>query len=150
MHYRIEEVSTDRASGHCYVRVSFWTRSADRNRGDPPVIVNDFLMQLRPTGERVITDAEGRFLRADGVFVAPEDVTAEDNAIGWQRESFTRDVPAEIIANIEAYVERAEGRGDAGDRTATRERDESDPHRILERDDVRALRNTTRDTPRRR
>ena len=119
MFYRIVEVSTATASGHTYVLVDFWPSRAAFERDDALVLTNDFLMQLRPTGTRLID---------------------EDNpALG--SVPFDRDLPAEIRANIEAYWERAQARGDRGSKVDPRiQRDESDPHGVLARTDVKALR----------
>jgi len=136
--YRIEEVSTDRASGHTYVLAHFWQRKAHCRSGKPPARINDFLMQLRPTGERIVTNAEGWLKRKDGVFVDPEAVQGDEE---WERETFDRDLPTQIQANIEAYWERAEAKGYPVDHSNQHiQRDESDPHGVLAREDVRALR----------
>lgn len=142
MHYEIVEISTETRTEHTYVLVHFWASRADAIRNEPPILVNDFLMQLRSTAERVVTDEQGRYKRTDGVFVAPEDVTGKEE---WIRETVKQDVPAKIIENIERYIARAETRGDRGNHLDHRNiRDMRDPHHILERVDVRALRGTRR------
>ena len=141
LHPKISELRTDRATGHAYLLVRFWQTKAARTRGDPPFLIEDFLMQLRPTGTRLID---------------------EDNpALGT--ETFDRDLPAEIRANIRAYIAEAEKHGYQGDnssrnatggeffakgrlvrpggRPITRiERDSSDPHGVLAKPEVAALR----------
>ncbi len=146
MFYKIIEVSTDKASGHTYVLVHFWRRKADQKAGKPPDRINDFLMQLRPTGERVVTNAQGWSKRKDGVFVDPATLGPEKPEPEWEREPIDRDLPAEIKANIEAYWERAE-EAEAGGKpypanhaNASIQRDDSDPHGVLARADVAALR----------
>ena len=139
MFYKIAEVSTDKASGHTYVLVHFWRDKADQ--GKPPDRINDFLMQLRPTGERVVTNAQGWLKRKDGVFVDPATLGPEKPEPAWERETHDRDLPAEIRANIEAYWERAETKGYPADHSNSRsQRDNSDPYGVLVRPDVAALR----------
>ena len=130
MLYKIVEVSTDKASGHLYCLVHFWSRKADARANKPPDRSNDFLMQLRPTGARLL----------------------DPDKPGLGAETFDRDLPAEIKANIEAYWERAEARGYPADHTYRIPkldgvggfpgflRDNSDPHGVLARADVKALR----------
>lgn len=119
MVYEIEDISTDKASGHTYVLVHFWPDAIARARGDAPVLVNDFLMQLRPTGERVVTDSQGRWKRKDGSFIelsgpdAPEFVDRAELEI----ETFERSVTLEIAANIERFLQRAERDQYLGDHT---------------------------------
>ncbi len=126
MFYKIAEVSTDKASGHTYVLVHFWKRRALYRAGKPPDRANDFLMQLRPGGTKLIVPDK------------PE--------LG--SETFDRDLPAEIKANIEAYWERAEGKNFPADHTSpTIQRDQSDPHGVLARVDVVALRGAELEKP---
>lgn len=138
MFYRIIEISTDQASGHTYLLVHFWPSRAAERRGASPSRKNDFLMQLRPMAERIVTDAQGRLKRADGTFIAPAAAQPTDV---FERETVTVDVPARMRENIEAYWQRAE----AGDypknhTTRTLRRDQSDLRGILVRPDVQALR----------
>ena len=146
LHPKIIELRTGRATGNAYLLVHFWRTKATRTRGDPPFLIEDFLMQLRPTGTRLID---------------------EDNpALGT--EMFDRDLPAEIRANIRAYIvtaERGGFRGDNSSRNATGgeffakgrrvrpsgrpitriERDSSDPHGVLAKPEVVALRGKNMD-----
>ncbi len=148
MIYKIVEVSTDKASGHTYVLVHFWRRKADARANKPPRRVNDFLMQLRPTGVRVVTDANGWFKRKDGVFIDPETLDPEVPEPEWERENYDRDVPAEIRANIEAYWERAEAKDFPAEHSDPRiKRDNSDPHGVLARPDVAALKGAKVEKP---
>ncbi len=126
MVYKIVEISTDKASGHTFVLAHFWRRRADHQTGKPPDRINDFLMQLRPTATRLID---------------PDDL---DKGL----ETFDRDLPAEIQANIEAYWGRAEAKGYPPDHSNSRiQRDNSDPHGVLARPDVAALRGAEVDRP---
>lgn len=134
--YKIVDLQTVQATGLLYVLVHFWE---NQNVGEPDRI-NDFLMQLRPTGERIVTNVDGWYKRlSDGVFIDPEKLAIDDKT-KWERETFDRDLPAEIKSNIEAYWQRAEGKGYPADHTDSRiERDDSDPHGVLARADVMAL-----------
>ncbi len=124
MFYRIEEVSTAKVSGHTYVLVHFWRDKADQ--GKPPDRINDFLMQLRPTGTRLI-DPDN-----------PDKGT----------ETYDRDLPTEMQANIEVYWQRAEGTGyPANHANLAIQRDNSDPHGVLARPDVAALRGAEVEKP---
>ena len=138
MLYKMVEISTDKASRHLYCLVHFWRNKTDK--GNPPDRINDFLMQLRPTGERVVTNADGRRKRKDGVFVDPETLDPEKLQPQWERETFDRDLPTEMKANIEAYWERAEAEGSPADHANPRiQRDDNDPYGVLARPDVVAL-----------
>ena len=141
MFYKIVEVSTDKASGHTYVLVHFWQKREDFTARKPPYRKNDFLMQLRPTGERVVTNPQGWPKRKDGVFIDPQTLQLDAPEPEWEREILDRDLPSEIRANIEAYWERALILPLPFDHTSHRiERDERDPHGVLARPDVRAMR----------
>ena len=123
--------------------VRFWKTQAARARQDTPFLVEDFVMSLRPTGTRRI-DPERPDLGS---------------------ETFDRDLPAEIREHIRDYIERAERFGYEGDNTSgdartgaafsvggvvvreagkllvePRLRDESDPHGVLAKPEVVALR----------
>lgn len=152
MLYKPVEISTVKATGLTFFRVPFWRDKADFDAGKPWDRKNDFLMQLRSTGERVVTNAEGWPKRKDdGKFIDPATLDPEKPEPEWERETFDRDLPAEIRANIEAYWERAEANEYPPDHTSiaydlvsgwgreTIERDQSDPHGVLARPDVMAL-----------
>ena len=141
MFYKIIEVSTDKASGHTYVLVRFWRDKAALDAGKPPDRTNDFLMQLRPTGERVVTNAQGWPKRkSDGKFIDPKTLDPAKPDPEWERETVDRDLPTQIKANIEAYWERAEAKNYPADHHNQRiKRDLSDPYGVLARPDVTAL-----------
>lgn len=145
MIYKIVEISTDKASGHTYVLVHFWWAKADFDAAKPPDRKNDFLMQLRPTGVRIVTDGNGWYKRlSDGKFIDPETLDLEKSQPEWERETYDRALPAEMKANIEAYWQRAEGKSYPTDHADSRiERDNSDPHGVLARPEVTALRGIT-------
>lgn len=139
MLYKIIEVSTAKAVGETYVLVHFWLDKKAYEDSKPPHLINDFIMQLRPTG-----------------FVRPD----EDSP----PQLTQRDVVGEMRANILAYWQRAQARGWRGDHSTAKAtttadfwegtrlvrpegklvhgkvaRNTSDPHKILERNDVKEL-----------
>lgn len=143
LHPKIVEVTTDKKTGGTYVLARFWKTKAARTRDDKPFLTNDHIMQLRPTGTRLI----------DG----------ERPSLG--SEVYEVDVAAEIRAQVHAYAARAEKHGYAGDHSSAnavttdafsikgvvqrrkgapvvepRARDESDPHGVLAKPEVVALR----------
>ncbi|KKM71412.1 hypothetical protein LCGC14_1430830 [marine sediment metagenome] len=131
-----------------FVLVYFWLQKADQRAGQPPRRVNDFLMQLRPTGVRIVTDKKGWYKSKDGTFIDPATLDPDQSQPEWERETYDRDLPAEIAANIEAYWERAEERDYPAKHTNPVIRhDNSDPHGILARPDVAALRGKEVDRP---
>lgn len=116
MFVAINEVSRHER-GFIYVLVDIWRAQADADAGDPPLLSNDFIIQIRRQIIRIVTDASGNLKRADGVFVAPEDVTGADKAIGWEWETITKTNPAlrqEVIEHIRDYWRRAKAAALAG------------------------------------
>lgn len=143
MYYHIKEVSTETKVGHTYVLVHFWVDKASFDAKDSPLLENDFLMQLRPTRQERVTNQDGWWKRlSDGVFVDP-DMLDPDLTYEWEMETVTVDVPRVIRANIERYWQRAQARSETGNKTDTRiQRNSTDPHDILSRSDVVALRDS--------
>ena len=120
MIYEIQEITTDKASGHTYVLVWFWPSEAAKLAGpESPYLVNDFLMQLRPTAERVVTNAAGHLKRKDGTFIdrATIDRRNPPSRDDLEIETVSRPVPMEIAANIEQYMQRATVNEYSGDHT---------------------------------
>lgn len=132
---RFEEVSRDRATGLLYVAVNVWATRQAFNRGDPPRLTNDFLMQITATERRVRIDpATGWPMLAPepGVPMNPA-LRVKGVAYDWLSESVTTDVRAAVRANVVAWLARATGRNDRGDlRTdPSRQRDAADPDGVL-------------------
>ena len=146
MLYKIIEVSTAKAVGETYVLVHFWLDKRAYQDGKPPYLINDFIMQLRPTG-----------------LVRPDDDTPP--------QLVQRDVAGELKTNIAAYWERSQVVGRRGDHSNSAAwsgaalyegnkllrpankmakqhfvRDTSDPNSILSRDDVKELSGSTVET----
>lgn len=141
MFYKIVELANAKKTGHLYVLVHFWPDK--KAHGKPPVLVNDFLMQLRPTATQVVTDSGGRLKTESGEWVRVGPRVQENPDDPWEREVVDRPLVAEIKANIREYWQRAQARGDVGTHTlpafAAVERDDKDPHGVL-KPDVVALR----------
>ena len=143
MLYKIIEVSTAKPARETYVLVHFWLDKKAYDDGKPPYLINDFIMALRPMGAE-----------------APDEISPP--------QPVERDVVKELRANIRAYWKRAQAKGWRGDHSAAAAtssegfwegkrlvrpkgkavvspfaRDTSDPHKILERDDVKELPGST-------
>jgi hypothetical protein len=126
-------VARDKESLRIYAVIHFWAQKALFDAGQPPIIINDFLMQLVDTITQVKVIG-GRLVRLDGVRVRPEDVTEADEAIGWQRETINKTNPqliAEVEENILNYWRRANAAGVTGDQRSFRSVTEADPDGIL-------------------
>lgn len=98
MFVEVAEINRLKDTDSIYLLVHFWRSEADALAGDPPLLTNDFIMQLRRTGERVVTDAEGN----QGV------------------ETFTlsrAELFADVRANVVAYMRRAREKRLTGDHT---------------------------------
>ena len=146
MLYKIIEVSTIKAVGETYVLVHFWMEMRTYVDGKPPYLINDFTMQLRPKGWE----------------------KPDEDSPPVETE---RDVVGELRANIKAYWERGLVAGYRGDHSTSAAstsadfwegprlirpkgklvkgavvRDTSDPHKILERGDVKDLPGSTEET----
>ncbi len=107
------EIANDKATGEVYILVHFWANQRRFNaRPDKPDLINDFIMQLRPTGEVATEfDAEGR-------------------PIAWK--TVDRDVLAEAKANVRAFIKRAVASNYRGDmRDPRRARDQNDTRNLL-------------------
>ena len=148
-----------KATGLTYVLVEFWATKADFDAAKPVLLTEEFMMQLRPTGQRIVTNADGGLKKVGGTFIDPDTLDQAQPSPKWEREIVTRDVPAEIEENIAAYWEKAKALNLSGDHTSDPakplykdgnlvpqklttplvERDTADPHKILERADVQAL-----------
>lgn len=133
MYYEIPEVSRHE-SGLIYILVELWLTQADHDAGEPPILSNDFLIQLRRQYQRVVTSTglvageaavgegeigfpNGWHKRLDGVFVDPANITPEDEAIGWERETITKtnaELRQEARQILLAYWRRAKAAALAG------------------------------------
>lgn len=147
MFAKIVEISTVDGWDETYVEVEFWDDEAGYRRGEPPVLLNSFIMQLRAAGHGPVQRADGRYEAEDGSLHSKADLQAMQPAARprLKREAKAIDVGARIRANIDAYAARAKARGERGDkrdRTVKRSA-RRDPHGVLARDDVKTLGRST-------
>lgn len=131
--YQVLEISTHKDNpGFTYVLVDFGGG-----------VKEEFLMQLATEHTRIVTDVDGNWQRADGVFVKPP-TSPDDKPVEWMRETVPADVKAQILANLDRFEQRNVVTGKVtGDLTAKGtkaiQRDKSDPQGILADPDVQAL-----------
>lgn len=122
----IELTDIDKVKGQPLIRVvvSIWPTQAAFDAGQPPSLINDFLVQFQRTVTRIVTDGAGNYLRSDGVAVATNAVTRADREVGWQYETIDKtrsDLRQELRGHIRRYLRRAIDSGRAfGDRRDTR------------------------------
>lgn len=142
--YQIQEVKTHKGSGEPYVLVHFWPTRVSFTKHEKPAIEEGFTMQLRPTGQRAVTDVEGKVLRQSGIW-ASHRAPPDDNDPPVT-EPVAIDLQAQIKGNIERFLKlHRHVRGSLRDPAI--ETDESDPHGILARPDVAALSGKDFDEP---
>ena len=117
MYYRVAEVSTSKTSGETFVLVEFWKRKADFDAARPPHLTNDFDLQLR------VGDVAGemhaiikRYWRAA-------------KAGGWSGDH-TMDGTKRFYRHGKPVAQKG---------SIAIQRDLTDPHGILARDDVKAI-----------
>ena len=143
MFAKIVEISTVEGWDETYVEVEFWDDEAGSRRGDPPVLLNSFIMQLRTAGHGPVQRADGRYETEDGTYYSKTDLRQMQPGArpALKREAKVDDVCARICANIEAYAARAKARGERGDRRdrTVKRLARRDPHGVLARDDVKTL-----------
>ncbi len=148
LHPRVIEISTDVASSEVYVLVRFWKTPGARGRDEKPFLIEDFIMQLRLVGTRMV----------------------DPNDPSRGVENYNRSLRLEIRENIRRYIEEAERLGYKGDNTSgsavigdsfsiggkivrrrgalagnPRRRDMSDPHGVMAKPEVAALRGKNMD-----
>ena len=162
MYFRINEVSTIRATGNTYVHVDFWRRKSHFDAGDPPFLTNDFHMQLQPTGAKIVERDDGWLKLAGGDYISPAQFEARIDAgaeLALETEPVTHDLRAQILTNIDNYWAAAQLGELSGDHTSDSRkqlywrnrpvpqqptpaivRDNSDPKGVLARREVKDLR----------
>lgn len=142
--YQIQEVKTEKKTGETYVLVHFWPTRMAFARHEEPAIEEDFIMQLRPTGRRAVTDKDGRVLRQSGVW-ASHRAPPDDNDPSVT-ELVEVDLEVQIKENIERFIGRHRRvRGILRDPAI--KTDKSDPHGILNKPDVKDLPGKAFDEP---
>jgi len=147
MYVELAEVNRLKGQRAIYLLVKFWRSEAWATAGNEPDLVNDFIMQLRRTETRIVTDANGWLKRADGGFVGPAPLDPEKPEPGWERETITK-TRAQLLGegreNIRRYAREAvknKWRGDhTGDATkpffVDNQRIQQRVSQIFEREDV--------------
>ena len=126
-------VARDADSQLIYVSCDFWLLRETQQAGLPPLLQNDFLMQISPTITRPVVIG-GRMVRLDGVRVREQDITDADLAIGFQYETIEKTNP-QVIAEVERVILRYWGRakrnGYTGDQRQFRSLSDADPDGVL-------------------
>lgn len=127
------ETRRDAAGEYQYVCIGAWTNLAAKQRGDGITLIvggvertcelfNDFRVRYSSQGVRIISrvrnDTE-EFQRSDGRWVRRDRISAADEQVGWNRETFTRDTSREIEQCIGRYMLRAANLGYRGDMRGT-------------------------------
>ena len=150
------EVSTHRPTGELYCLVHFWPTKASFDAREPHVLTNDFIMQIRPTTQQVVTNDDGWMKRfGDGRFIDPATLRVNVPLPVWVMEDVAVDVRAEVLKSVENYWRIAQARKWTGDHTNDNskpflvdgvlrrqhkaeplKRDTSDPHSLLTRSDL--------------
>ena len=139
-HIRINEVSREPAQTITYpdgtqsvvrlfyIDVDFWATRAGFLAGNPPLVSNDFRMQLSRTARVVATDVNGNWIKADGSAVDPATLTGFEG-FEWQYQTIQINPIDQIKANIAKFIQSeiaGKGRrGDLRDRRIVRQQTDS-------------------------
>ncbi len=141
MYAKIQEISTLSGTPMTYVLIHIWpTKKASAT--ELPSGDNAFVMDLFKTSERVVKDAQGRHKTHEGQFIHPDRAKGSEL---WEMETYNIDVAAEVMANIEEYLERRkelEGNKDSFPSFHARPalvRTQDNPRGILSMSDVMGL-----------
>lgn len=134
MHIRINEVSREPDTGLFYIDVDFWLTKIGFLAGHPPILSNDFRMQLFDSAVMINTDAAGFLLTTDGNAIDPTTLVPTVDSVTqkvieppqylWKTSIVPLDMKEQIRTNIVNFVRRAENnsalRGDLRDRRIKR------------------------------
>ena len=135
MIYKVVDLQTVQDTGSLYVLVHFWDDTAIGK----PNLINDFFMQVPDTQTRLVIDGNGDAKTDSGVVVTPGSGFVEDPDDPLVRETVPFDAPQRIKENIEAYWDRAQGRGDQGNKSLLVPPALTSGGGVLDRADVQAL-----------
>jgi hypothetical protein len=145
MFYKIIEISRAADFDETYVLVHFWRTRQNMIDGELPILINDFVMQIRPTAVEAVRDNAGRYVTIDNTFYTPDElITLRRSKTPIKLKYTTRNtnVTSEIITNIENFIDQAKDNplfvGDMMDLRI--KRDYKDTRGIINRPDVDALR----------
>ena len=144
--YKITEIATATASGGTYISVDIWRSRGAEARGDPPHIVSEQLMNLKPVRQRAVRDGDGNYLRESGVFASPNAPPNEADPV------VKEDVTIDVVAEMEGYVKdfirtavRINMPDDPGDNPSGIARSNADPRGLLARTDMKAAKGRKRE-----
>ena len=144
--YRITEIKTATESGSTYISVDIWRSRGAEARGDPPHIVSEQLMNLKPVRQRAVLNDDGYSLRESGVYASPN--APSDEADPVVKEDVTIDVVAEMEGYIKDFIRtavRINMPDDPGDNPSGIARDNADPRGLLARSDMVAAKGRKRE-----
>lgn len=123
LHPHVVEVSTEKKAGETYLLVHFWKTKAARTRRDKPFLINSFVVYVRDEPEARIRSVILAYIgRAEKHGYAGD----HSNANAVHSDAFYQG--GKLIYRAGARVLEPD------------ERDESDPHGVLAKPEVRALR----------
>lgn len=123
LHPKIVEVSTDKATGGCFVLALFWKTKVARTRDDKPFLTNSFVLDMSGA------DPETEIRHQVHAY-----------AERAERLGYAGDHSAASATAGDAFFEGGKEIRRKGARVEEpRERDESDPHGVLARPEVQAL-----------
>jgi hypothetical protein len=120
MPWRIVSLATVRGTEALHVLVDFWPSEDALKQGEKPHLREEFVMELRAQGERVVTDNDGNCLLADGTAITPEDAherLRRGEQLVFQRETFGLTPKEQMVNNIAGFVAMAERDKISGDYT---------------------------------
>ena len=103
-YFKINEISREPDTGLIYLDVDFWSDQSSYDAGDPPIVSNDFRMQLFRQRTHIATAPNGFYLTTSRMQVDPASLTMESN-YDWAyvTETLTQD---EIIAQVETNIRK--------------------------------------------
>lgn len=124
LHYKIRSVANDAQTGGVIATVDYWLSESDFLAGLPPWKVNDHIFGFERglTDRRIVTDAQGRLKRSDGVFIRENQIVGDET---WEYEIVPRDLGLVMRRRIESYADRLAA-GTTGASPCTRTRTETD------------------------
>ena len=137
----IKEVSTVEGTPLIYVLVHVYVSKGSFESGKDPIGDNDFLMDLYPTGQRIVQNTQGWYKRLDGTFINPVLIVGDEE---WERETFNNDLASQIQENIGDYLGRREKVKNRKDKfpkhhSSHIKTSKDDPRGVLVQSDVKAL-----------
>lgn len=120
MYIELAEINRLKGQRAIYVLVRFWRSEAWANAGNEPDLVNDFIMQLRRTESRIVTDANGWLKTVGGEFIDLATLEPGGKEYEWERETITKtraQLLGEVRENIRRYAREAVRHKWRGDHT---------------------------------